>query len=426
MATRRILFVNPYSGGSGRGIGGGGAERSLQSFIAALDRSRFEPILVYPLGGFGTDVGPSPLALEFCRAHGIQMHAVRMSVLKRFRSLADVIQQTRGFWPLVKQLRRLIDRERIDLVHVNSAQVPAATLAARGMGIPGVVHVRFLVEKPRLYRSVIARLTDGFADRIVCISNAVARMFLENGVAPERLAIIPNGIDPGLFSASSGEVLRTSLGLRRETPLIGTVGRLHPVKGIEHLLDAMPSILRTVPGAHCVVVGEAEHAGFDDYAAGLRERVRLHRLEARVHFTGFLADIAEVMRALDCFVLPAASPASPEPFGRVVVEAMAASRPVVATQAGGPAEIVVHGETGLLVPPAEPEALATAISKLLCDSDLSRRFGEAGRERMEEKYSLARHVAEMTKLFESLIEQGRPMLETEAAPTGQEGRHQYA
>ena len=174
-----------------------------------------------------------------------------------------------------------------------------------------------------------------------------------------------------LAEAPGGPGVRQALALSADTPLIGTVARLAPVKGLQHLISAMPEILRRCPHAHLVIAGDG------DRRADLEAMVRRTAVAERVHFLGFRRDAAAVTAALDVFVLPSLN----EGQGRVLVTAMALGVPVVATNVGGVPEVVEDGRQGLLVPPASPAALARAVTMLVKDPALAASLGRAGRAR---------------------------------------------
>ena len=168
-----------------------------------------------------------------------------------------------------------------------------------------------------------------------------------------------NGIDPSPFEAvTAAEVddLRRELGLEG-VQVVGAFGRITPWKGQNVLLEALPYL----PDVHALVVGEAKSEE-RTYAEALRQQSKDLGLEDRVHFVGFRRDIPQLMRLSDVVVHTSVAP---EPFGRVVVEGMLASRPVVATRGGGVLEIIDDGDNGVLVPPGDPNALAEVLTRLV-------------------------------------------------------------
>jgi glycosyltransferase involved in cell wall biosynthesis len=218
--------------------------------------------------------------------------------------------------------------------------------------------------------------------RVIAVSAASAESMRVSGVRAYKLHVVYNGIDPGRFDAVNHDAVR---GLRQElglvgVPLVGVFGRISPWKGQHVLVEA----LRNLPRVHALLVGDALF-GEDAYRDELEVLVKEADLSHRVHFLGFRDDVAALMEMTDIVVHTSVAP---EPFGRVIVEGMLAGKPVVATAAGGAAEIVRHGSTGLLVKPGDAEALTGALRRLLADPNLAASFGAAGRQVAMEEFSL--------------------------------------
>lgn len=212
----------------------------------------------------------------------------------------------------------------------------------------------------RSNRSIAVALANRFASRVVAVSRAGAQSFVDSKGKPRLVRVVYNGIDVATFGSVPGNKERSRL--REEfnigtAPLVGVFGRLTPWKGQHVLLRALP----TLPGVHAVLVGDALFAE-QDYAQSLKELAAELGVADRTHFAGFRADVAGAMAEVD---IVAHTSTSPEPFGRVLVEAMLARRPLVAAAGGGAAEIVTHGCDGVLVPPGNPPLLAKAILELL-------------------------------------------------------------
>jgi glycosyltransferase involved in cell wall biosynthesis len=225
-------------------------------------------------------------------------------------------------------------------------------------------------------------LANHLVERVIVNSRATAEAFVASGGRAEKVRLVYNGIDPAPFGSVvqiEVDALRRELGLDG-VPVVGVFSRLAPWKGQHVMLEA----LTRLPGVHALLVGDAvfgEHA----YAEALRDQSKILRIEDRVHFAGFRRDIPQLMRLSK---VVAHTSVDPEPFGRVIVEGMLAGRPVVATRAGGVVEIVEDGTSGVLVPPRDATALASALSDLLADPARADALAEAGREAAVEFFSL--------------------------------------
>lgn len=277
-------------------------------------------------------------------------------------------------------LRGEIGRWRPDLLctHLSSATW-WGSLAARSRGVPCVSMVHGFTGA-RWYRR---------ADRLVCVSRAVAEDMVGQGISAGRVSVVHNGIDPQPYLSAEPADLPVPPGVF----VVGTVAHLSPKKGFAELLRAAAR----VPGAHFVIAG-------DGPMRPELARAAQAELKGRLHLLGWREDVPALMRRIDAYCLPSRR----EPFGLVLVEAMAAGRPVVAFRSGGAPEVVVDGETGLLAAPGDADALAACIQRLAGDPQLRRRLGDAGRSRALSHFTLDRQAARLLDEFRSVVAAARP------------------
>ena len=238
-----------------------------------------------------------------------------------------------------------------------------AALAAVFADRPVVWHLRDILDERHFsvanVRAVIAA-ANWRAVRVVANSRATADAFIAAGGRRALVTVVHNGIDPAPFDAlgpDSCREVRAELGVPSDAFVVGCFSRLHPWKGQSVLLDAVSRM----PGVHALVVGGALFSGEAPYEAELRARAELPSFAGRVHMLGARDDVPRLLAACDVAVHASVLA---EPFGRVLVEAMLAGRPVIATDAGGVPEVVTDGETGVLVPPGDARALGEAIDAL--------------------------------------------------------------
>ncbi len=308
----------------------------------------------------------------------------------RRENLPTLTIQKRGLvdWRAAQTLARRLKSGQTNIVHAHNGRTAlAAAIAVRMAGRGRCVMTQHFLEPnhatqhgPKAAVSAAAHhWVVGQMSRILAISEAVRSAMLDRGEAPEgKITVVPNGIsapDP----ADPAET-RRSLGIGAGTPLVVCAARLEREKDVASLISAMDIVRGTVPDVRCLVAG----AGSEK--AALEAQIERLNLLGAVTLLGFRADATALMAAADIFVLPSLA----EPFGLVLLEAMALGRPVVATRAGGPLEIVVDGETGFLVPPSSPEALADAMERLIVDPAARRRLGDNGHARFEQRFTAAR------------------------------------
>ena len=352
----------------------GGGELSLMDLLRGLDRDRWAPSLVVPEDG-----EDAVLAREL----ELPVHVTPLPTLRR-PSLAGARSVT--------ALAGLVRATGAALIHANGSRAMAyAGAAGRLASCPTLWHVRIADSDGLLDRALCAMAT-----LVVATSRGVARRF---SWAAAKVRVVPNGIDLERFAPRAPSVtLRAALQLPTSAPLAVSVGRHVPEKGYRHLIDAAARLEQTRPGVHWVLVGDGE------LRSELEAQSRRLDLASRVHFTGSRNDVADLLALADVFVLPSES----EGFGRVLVEAMAMARAIVATNVGGIPDIVLDGETGVLVEPANAVALAHAVRGLLDDPARAARLGAAGRRRAESTFSVGAHVDGVERVYHEVLGRGAP------------------
>lgn len=295
--------------------------------------------------------------------------------------------------PAVARLAAVLRRNRIDIVNTHSGRDTfLAGLAAR------LVRRRPLVVRTRhLILPITSRSTYTFLpDHVVAVSEAVRRYLMEAGVPAARVTAIPTGVDTARFDpVASPGTLRQELGLSAEAVLIGTVAILRAKKGHLDLLHAAPRVLAAIPEAVFVFAGDGPQ--FDNLTRAIAER----NLEGRVRLLGLRRDIPDVLGSLDLFVLPTYQ----EALGTSFLEAQAMGVPVIGTRVGGVPETIRENETGLLVPPHDPEALAQAIIALAADPARRRTMGAAGRAWVGAEHTVQRMGERMLSLYRRLLQE---------------------
>lgn len=378
MAPTRILYL----AGGPEGTNVYGAERSVLDLVAGMDRRQCRPC-----GAVVQGDGPYAGAL---RDLGVPVSAVRFHPDDELNagSLPAAVR-------CVQRLARIARRARPDVIHVNSLRLnPYGVLVGRALGVPVICYVQGHVSR----RAYFTRLAFGARMLVACSESVAApwrRMAWPNG----RLRVAYYGIDPEpfAFSEERRRKERARLRLSDDTFALGVVSRLSPSKKLESLFEALR--LAAAKGARVVafIAGDAP-ACWHDYGEGIRRLPERMGIGREVVFLDYVSNISSLYSAFDVVI----APSDEEGLGRVPLEAMAASRPVIAMRAGGPVETMVHGETGLLVPPQDPEALAAATIELARDRALRRRLGEAGRRRIEERFTLAGYVLAFERMYEEL------------------------
>lgn len=350
-----------------------GTERSVYELARRLDRNRFDVSVIGLRGGAVAD--------RLVEA-GIDVDVLGV------RHKLDAFKLAR----LVRMLRsRKPDIVHTHLFHADLVGRTAAKLA----GVRRLVHsVRAVERRIRPWQFAWARLTAGACDMTLCVSEPVREHYLRRtGLPASRVRVIHNGIDAGAW-AGDGDA---RLGVRQERAIGadelvgGFIGRLHPDKGTDVLMRAWERLGGAAP--RLLIAGDGPMQ--EELLAWVRTR-------ARAEWLGHVNDVHAVVSAVDFLVMPSRTEGLPV----AALEAMAAGLPVVASRAGGLAELVVDGQTGLLVPPEAPDALADAVRTLSNDAELRHRMGQAGRARVETHFHIDATVSAHETLYAELTGQG--------------------
>ncbi len=383
---RRMRIVQLVATGSN-----GGAQEHVWNLLERLDRSRYDLSVISLSDG---------------------------AAVRRFRALGvpvTVVNEADDSATLDQLVRLLEERPPAVLhLHMYRAEVlgtrAALALGERGLPRPYIVST---VHSSRIRsdedRELVRALTPSI-DRLVAVSRAIVAKLRSEGRDTVPVELIYNGVDLSRYDHQEACcTLPEEYGFAAGTPLVGVVARLEPEKGHPTLLEAWPQVLEGVPEARLLIVGEgSRREALEEQARGLGllgdecdgDRcvgTRHARPGAKVVFTGRRDDVPAVTAALDVAVLPSYREAQ----GMVILEAMALSRPVVATSVGGIPEMIEDGVTGMLVPPRDPTALAAAIRRLLDDHPLADTLARAGHDLVHERFCLERMIAEVGDIYEA-------------------------
>jgi L-malate glycosyltransferase len=389
----RVLYVNHTEVISG-------AERSLLSLLGGLPQE-VAPLLASPRGRLAEAVKGLgvPTSAITGTAGSLRLHPLHTPQALAELSIAAA------------QVRRAARRHRADVLHANSIRAGIVLALAGPMRAAKLVHVRDCLP-PGAVSTATLRLIAATATTVVANSRYTAASV--RAIAPGApLEVLYNPVDVGRFDPAhiDRERARGALGEAGESELLlGVVGQLSPWKGQDTAIEALRLLCEQGLDAHLLLIGSAKFVAratrFDNkrYLAGLHELVADAGLQERVWWLGEREDVPELMRALDVLLLPSWE----EPFGRALIEAMALGVPVVATDVGGPAEIVEDGREGLLAPPHEPAAWAAAIRRIAERPDRGLALGRAGRSKVEREFTVQRHVADTLAAYQRALARHAP------------------
>jgi glycosyltransferase involved in cell wall biosynthesis len=365
-----------YTSLSGQMLGGG--QRSLLLLLERLDRKKFTPFLVCPSEG-----GLTEKAVK----QGIETQIIKMGRIKSPNLISMAAT--------VFKLRKLITRKKIDLIHTDSPRQAFYTgRAARHTGTPLIWHVRVSTPEKKPFEKFLFNR----AHKVIAVSRAASQRFQGFESAQEKVVVIHNGVDLTEFGRPQPDSqLREEFEIEKDRIIVGTLGQLIPGKGQDVFLKAAAQVIKQYLKVKFIMVGDGDKA----YRHKLEDRSKDPVLRGKVIFTGFREDIPRIMNLLDIVVLP--STTHLEGLSRVIIEAMASSKPVIATNSGGNPEAVEDGTTGILVPPKDSSMLAESILDLLKDENKRDRMGKEGRIRAEKLFSIEKNISRIEKVYEELL-----------------------
>jgi glycosyltransferase involved in cell wall biosynthesis len=293
------------------------------------------------------------------------------------------------------QLAKIFDDVSPEVVHAHDPM--AIALAAMALQMrEGSAQPLFVAARRvdfHLKRHAFSRWKHRQIDVFIAASHQIAAILEQDGIPRDRIEIVHDGVNVARVDREPVVDAHAAFGLPHGAPVVGNVAALVAHKGQKHLIAAAAIVVRTVPDARFVILGDGE------LRPALERQIRDLGLARHVHLAGFRDDVLGLMKSFDLFVMSSVT----EGLGSAILEAMAASRAVVGTHAGGIPEAVADGRTGLLVPTQDPEALAGAIVALLRDGGRRERYGAAGRKRVEAEFSIEQMVERTAEVYKSRL-----------------------
>lgn len=362
-----------------------GTERHILDLAVALHNLKDAPavVIVCPI--------PSPIADRAREAN--------IPIIEIPSSAVGVVNKT-----TIRILRRLLRSGKIDILHAHNGRTALHATLARALAKRGevVVTQHFLAPSHTSNRGLKAKVfgaahhwVNAHIAHFIAISRAVENEMLARKEATiGQVTTILNALSaPDEATLKTVSTTRQEWDLKPDLPLIVCAARLEQEKSVQTLIAAMAILKKQGVAAHCVIAGEGAEK------TALQSQIDQENLSQNVHLLGFRNDVLSLMNAGEIFVLPSLA----EPFGLVILEAMALGKPVIATNTGGPPEIIDDGTTGILVPPGDANALAKALHTLIADKPVRDGFGQAGRERYNESFPPQRMASSVREIYARVV-----------------------
>jgi len=390
---KRILFIESNRDGTV-----GGSYYSLLYLMQGLNKSKYELHIIF--------CQDNMLVPEFKKVTPhVYINNFGPSQSIPLKTLGDMIK-----WPyrvldklLLKQfkLKRIINEIKPDLVHLNNgyACMHEWMLAGFLSGIKVLAHDRGTEYPCNMQTKIFVRLLDV----IMCVSESFKNNVEQQHLKPKRIRRVYDGIRIDSFNdidPLAGAKVKKEFSIADGQFVVGIVGNIIRWKGQLVVLQAIKEVKKIIPDIKCLIIGKVAQRS-EDYKKELDAYVQDNNLAGNIIFTGFRTDIPIILSILNILIHASIDP---EPFGLVVLEGMAMRKPVIATNLGGPSEIVLQNETGKLVPSNDPKSLAEAILYCLSNRDKAREMGERGRQRFVEMFSSDKMVEETEKVYDEIFQ----------------------
>ena len=364
------------------GAGYGGAIISLAAYLEAKPAG----IRPYIYTELGTDEYRRLTNLGTWRQLAAPSRIAPARIRNSKLPFSSMIDNICNIAPYAFSYYRTFKRDRIQIAYLNNDPGCnlAAALGAKLAGIPFLLHARGFSADTRGNRWVLSNM-----GHCIAVSNAVKAQLLELGLHADKCTVVPEGLDLKVFSPRAPSATYfTQLNIDAASPIITLVGGLIDWKGQDILLDACPMIIERFPNATILLVGSA-YGKDRNFADLISRRAAAPDLNGNVRLLGSRSDIADIL-SISSVVLHTST--RPEPFGRTFLEGMAMGKPVIASNEGGPSEVITHEVDGLLIEPRNPRALASAVIRVLSDPSSSGRMGTNAALKAR-SYSIENHVA---------------------------------
>ncbi|OIM20754.1 glycosyl transferase family 1 [Oenococcus oeni] len=363
-----------------------GSDKVLLQLVAGLDKSKFNPIVVLPENG--------PLVGVLEKA-GIKTEIVHYPILRRkYFNPKGLCQYAFGYLKSCKVLSQLAEKYQIDLIHVNTLAVLEGIILKKRIHKPLIWHVHEILLSPKFIWKLTAYLSAKYADKIVVVSNATGDHLRKAGYAkPNQIVTIYNGIK--LPDQSEKTDFRQEFNIPKDAIVFGHVGRINAWKRQGDFLQASLKLMPDYPNMHILFSGNA-FKGEEWREEDLKKKIQASDYADRIHYLGFQRDINRVYRTLNVLV---STSNGRETFSMVVAEAMADGKAIIAYNIGGPAELVVNGQTGYLARALDVDDLIEKMHQFIRNPALANNFGKSGQSRIIDDFSETEFVNLFQKLY---------------------------
>ena len=398
---KRILYLE-------NGIGYGGSAICLKLIVSHLDRSKYYPIVVTSRNEKDHRDFKNIAEWLYVPDKFIEREVIKKKVEDLFFKIkilpgrsseitSSAVDYLINFFPYLFRLLRLVKKNQVDMIHLNNEALcnMGGVIAANLLKIPSISHVRGPAWDSRTSRFVYRNV-----DYFITVSEWIKKEVLKLHVPERKIKTIWDGRNLEEFNIQIDEAkIREEFGLQPKQPSVGMIGRLNPWKGHKVFIKASEKVLKQFPDCKIFIVGGAAQK-HKQYEAEVKSIVYEKKLSENIIFAGQRKDVAQIMGILDVIVHASIEP---DPYPNVVIEAMLVGKPVIASNTGGPVEMIENYKTGILIPPKDPAILGEKICQLLENRKMRMALGSEAKKVAFERYSIENHVRKIEAIYEEVM-----------------------
>ncbi|MCH7401645.1 glycosyltransferase family 4 protein [Belliella kenyensis] len=361
-----------------------GASKIFLISIQALKKYGFEIDVVLSEDG--------PLITEI-EKEGVHVHIQKLGILRRkYFNISGLINRASTLFDAHSFLGKLIESRKIDIVYSNTSAVLVGGWIAKKHNLPHVTHLHEIIESPSWLRRFLGRVINKHADLVLAVSQAVTDSWVEN-IHPSKIKLLYNGIPHQPYHQITSKINQELPKESEGKILIGMIARVNHWKGQHYFIDIAVQLSKSENNLHFIIVGDA-YPGTEHFVDNLLRKIARSGIEEKISYLGYRSDIPEILNTLDIFILPSILP---DPLPTTVLEAMAAAKPVIATDIGGAREMVVEGDTGVFIPYDNAVIAAQRILPIVQNPKLIRQMGLKGQIRQKSMFSEDAYVDNFAK-----------------------------
>lgn len=369
-----------------------GADKVMLDLLKNLDKSQYNPYVILPTQG---------VLVDALKKAGIKVEVIPYPIMRRkYFNPKGILQYGAGLIKYSKMIANIAKREKIDLIHTNTAAVVEGARVSKKLKIPQLWSIHEIIVSPKIMFKFTSRLIAKRASITITDSQAVKNHLITSGYfKDEDIKVIYNGVDSNRFNPSNdSSYLRKEWNIPETAKIVGMMGRVNSWKGQHDFLEAANLVMEKHSDVYTVFIGSA-FEGEEWREKELADKIAESPYKDRIVNCGYRTDSEGIYKLYDVFVLPSTNP---DPLPTVVLEAMSTGKPIVGYRHGGVCEMVKEGHNGLLAEVRNPRDLADKINKLLSDDELRVQMGENSRERLLNHFSIESYIKNYSDEYDRL------------------------